>query len=75
MSDYEIRPDQSTDDLIARARRFGSTQEFREFRAANSERRAEMMRWDRDNNNRTESDEDGDRRRELEFLKIYEDFQ
>lgn len=77
MSDYETRPipfdgielrdGESIDDYIAKARGFGSTAEFREFRDASPERRTEMRR-ERDNN--ADCDGDDDRRRTFEFLRL-----
>jgi hypothetical protein len=63
----ELRDGMSVDDYIAQARGFSSTAEFREYRDAPPERRAEMRRQ-RDNNSTDCSDED--RRRTLEFLRI-----
>ena len=71
---YQVHPDYygiefrgglSVDDYIAQARGFGSTAEFREYRDASPERRAEMRRQ-RDNDDCG----DEDRRRTLDFLRI-----
>jgi hypothetical protein len=76
--DYQIHPDshygielragESTDDYISRARGFSSTAEFREYRSASQEQR-KAMRRSRDNHS-ADSDEDSDRRRTLELLRI-----
>jgi hypothetical protein len=79
MNDYQTHPDPScygielrgsetVDDYIAKARRFASTAEFREYRDASPERRKAMQHGDRDNN--ADSDDDSDRRRTLELLRI-----
>ena len=61
----ELRAGESIDDYIAIARGFGSTAEFREYRAASSSRREEM-RAARD---RHSTEEDDDRSIYLEFIK------
>jgi hypothetical protein len=63
----ETRDGQSLDDYIAKARRFNSTAEWREFRDANPVRREAMQHRNRDN--ATSTDSDDDRRRTLELLK------
>jgi hypothetical protein len=85
MKDYQTHPDPScygielrggetVDDYIAKARGFNSTAEFREFRDASPERRKAIMRRDRDNSVDSD-DEDSDRRRQLELLRITKDHQ
>jgi hypothetical protein len=80
MNDYQIHPEtygievrdgQSVDDYIAKARGFSSTAEFREYRSASPERKTELRRQ-RDNNTSVDSDDDSDRRRQLELLRIAE---
>jgi hypothetical protein len=63
----ELRAGESIDDYIAKARRFSSTAEFREYRDAGPARRKEMRR-ERDNDSSADSDED--RRRDYELLRI-----
>ena len=67
-SSIEIRDGESIDDYIAKARRFTSTAEFREYRDGSPERR-KAMRRNRDNPDRADSDDDSDRRRTLDLLK------
>jgi hypothetical protein len=66
-SSIELRDGESIDDYIAKARRFGSTAEFREFRDASPERRKAMQRRNQGNDSAT-SDDDIDRRRTLTWL-------
>lgn len=67
-SSIELRDGESIDDYIAKARRFSSTAEFREYRDGSPERRKEM-RKDRNRDNNSADSDDDDRRRTLDFLK------
>jgi hypothetical protein len=76
MNDYTVHPDsygieirdgQSIDDYIAKARKFNSVEEWREFRDANPARREAMQHRNRDTT--SANDGDCDRRRTLELLK------
>jgi hypothetical protein len=78
--EYEVRPipfdgielrdgGEAVDFYIAKARRFGSVAEYREFRDANPARRKEM-RKQRDNDTADSADSDEDRRRAYELLRI-----
>jgi len=62
----ELRQGESADDYIAKARGFGSTAEFREYRDASPARR-EQMRNARDRRNAKTNDDD--RKRYVELLK------
>jgi hypothetical protein len=75
--DYQIHPDShygielrdgdDIDSYVARARGFSSTAEFREYRSASLERKAELRRARERDNNSADSD---DRRRAYEFLRL-----
>jgi hypothetical protein len=67
-SSIELRDGESIDDYIAKARRFNSTAEFREYRDGTPQRRKEMRRT-RTRDDSADSD-DTDRRRILDFLKV-----
>jgi hypothetical protein len=80
MAEYQHYPDPSygielrdngwtTDDYIAQARGFRSTAEFREYRDADSDRKAEIIR-DRKSGKPVNSD-DGDLFRYVELLKAF----
>jgi hypothetical protein len=66
----EIRDGQSVDDYISVARGFRSVAEWREYRDGSPARKTELRR-SRDNHS-ADSDEDSDRRRTLELLRIWQ---
>jgi hypothetical protein len=70
-SSIELRAGESIDSYIAAARRFNSVEAWREYRDGSPETR-EALRRERNRDNNADCDDDSDRRRTLELLRIAE---